>query len=350
MLEIHVHFIHLLHFGDQSLENLFIDGDNRLNVIPISVGNKLVHLVEVSRLLKLTCLLLGCFSNYTRAKNGSKFLLIVVLLLDNSWWGRLWCVPTSTSGPSTSELAQTEVVNHLVRDCCSIIRRLNVFLAFFIWCKISILTLHTFYVYLLSVISDWGGVQRLFVNQLFFILEIKNTRSLSLFLNWTDSIVDFNLSSCAFDKILEIVLIIFVLRKSWRSALISTSSWLSSKLFPIVTDIIFQIISLLWFVSYGTSFLRAFIRNFKGQSTLIFKNGRLWSRLNVTQRVISLHLIWLKYFNRVWLDLLVHKELVIFGSCENWRSVLNRKLTFLFGLSSVDHTCVKSQCVLLTGH
>ena len=104
MLKVHVHFIHLLHFGDQSLENLFIDGDNRLSVILISVGNKLVHLVEVSSLLKLTCLLLGCFSNYTRVKDGSKFLLIV-LLLDYSWWGRLGYVPSSTSGPSTSELA-----------------------------------------------------------------------------------------------------------------------------------------------------------------------------------------------------------------------------------------------------
>jgi hypothetical protein len=56
VLKFHVHFIHLLHFGDQSLENLFIDGYNRLSVIFISVGNKLVHLVEVGGLLKLTCL------------------------------------------------------------------------------------------------------------------------------------------------------------------------------------------------------------------------------------------------------------------------------------------------------
>ena len=128
VLEIHVHFIHLLHFRDQSLENLFIDGNDRLSVIFISVGNKLVHLVEVSSLLKLTCLLLGSFSNYTRVKDGSKFFLIV-FLLDNSWWWRLGCVPISAS---TGELAQTKVINHLVRGCCSIIGRLYLFQALFI--------------------------------------------------------------------------------------------------------------------------------------------------------------------------------------------------------------------------
>ena len=206
VLQIYVHLVHLLHLGDESLKDLLIDGDRWRGEVLVSIRNKLIHLFEVFSLLKFSSLL----------------FLSLLILLDHSWglWVRSTLIAACPSRSTACELAKTKVINHLIRSSCPIIRGLHISHALFIWCEVifSRKLIHSFKVYSFLVINIWCWHKRFFRNQLILILDVQDSRALSLFLNWADSIIYFYLSRWVFVIFVIIVLKIFVLWNSRRSA------------------------------------------------------------------------------------------------------------------------------------
>lgn len=302
MLKIYVHLIHLLHFGDQSLKDVFIDGDNRFGIVyAISIGNKPIHLIKVGRmgiLIELTCLLLCIFCHKIGVKHERHFLdWRICSLRGNLLVGSLYDALIPSRVTKSSKLAQTEIINDLVWGSTCVWRLKIIFL---IWTMILVCKIlfrvysHYLSIDIIQIISIWWlfyKVHLLLSIYIIIICNCKYARSLSLFLDgaklWNFRhilVVHVVLKITVFYLYLNSLVLGKVRTSTLASLAFSISCWLLSKVTTIFAYVFIKIIWILFirillliiwtWLSIRTLFSRTLNRDLECNSSLLFLNWR----------------------------------------------------------------------------